>query len=197
MILVQNAKSVAKSTLVPFFCLLYVSGIVLFIPISRIVTSDADVSFSSEITRILGGFDYKTEDEILSMIFDSEDARVRPLVSTSSIAGVVFGAVHCFAWHFSFPSRAEQILWRAASLGIVRSCTVILQTVLCAREDAEGFGRIVTRLLASIGALFCISASFIYPLARITLLVIAISSLRSLSPSALDTIDWVGFVPHI
>lgn len=79
----------------------------LFIPISRIVTSDADASLSSEITRILGGFDYNTEDETFSMIFYSEDARVKPLLSTSSIAGAVFGAVHCLAWHFSFPSRAE------------------------------------------------------------------------------------------
>lgn len=82
-------------------------------------------------------------------------------------------------------------------MGIVGSCVVTFQTVLCSREDAEGFGRIVARLLATIGALFCVLASFIYPLARITLLVIAISSLRSLPPSALDTIDWVEFVPHI
>ncbi len=32
------------------------------------------------------------------------------------LVGVVFGAVHVVAWNFSFPTRAEQILWRVCSL---------------------------------------------------------------------------------
>lgn len=38
---------------------------------------------------------------------------------------------------------------------------------------------------------------FVYPVSRITLLVLAVISLRSLPPSAFDTVDWVEFVPHI
>ncbi len=33
--------------------------------------------------------------------------------------GWLFGALHCVAWSFSFPSHAEKVLWRASSLAIV------------------------------------------------------------------------------
>ncbi|SJL08999.1 uncharacterized protein ARMOST_12375 [Armillaria ostoyae] len=35
--------------------------------------------------------------------------------------GSFFGAIHCAAWSFSFPSYAEKVLWRTSSLGIVIS----------------------------------------------------------------------------
>lgn len=32
------------------------------------------------------------------------------------LGAVTFGAVHCLAWNFAFPTRAEQILWRTTSV---------------------------------------------------------------------------------
>lgn len=34
----------------------------------------------------------------------------------TSIITVLFGVLHCFAWHSHFPSEAERLLWRIASL---------------------------------------------------------------------------------
>lgn len=40
-------------------------------------------------------------------------------------------------------------------------------------------------------------AALVYPTARLVLLGLAVSSLRSLPPSAFDTVDWIELVPHI
>ena len=40
-----------------------------------------------------------------------------PLIfSLMAMSALVFGSLHCLAWNFAFPSRAELILWRIASI---------------------------------------------------------------------------------
>lgn len=34
----------------------------------------------------------------------------------AGLSVLVFGAAHCIAWHFSFPTHAERILWQASSI---------------------------------------------------------------------------------
>ncbi|CZR63518.1 uncharacterized protein PAC_13415 [Phialocephala subalpina] len=38
------------------------------------------------------------------------------IFSIMAVSALVFGGLHCLAWNFEFPSRAELILWRTASL---------------------------------------------------------------------------------
>lgn len=167
----------------------------LFIPIARILKPVDDTSLSGGFFDSVGGFNVETEDEIFSMVFYSEDAGVRPLFSTSSIAGALFGAVHCLAWHFSFPSHTERILWRTASLGVIGSCAGTLFAAMVFDDYAD---KGTFRFIATwIGVVLCALATLLYPVFRITLLVLALTSLRSLPPSAFDTVDWVDFVPHI
>lgn len=135
----------------------------------------------------MSGFNVDAEIETFSMIFYSENAGGRPLLSTSSIAGMLFGAVHCLAWNFSFPSYVERVMWRTASLGVVGSCAVIIYSALFFKFIRQNDSLLVPGGLAS----------FVYPVARITLLVLAVTSLRSLPSSAFDAIDWVELVPHI
>lgn len=140
------------------------------------------------------------------MIFYSEDADVRTLLGSSSIAGALFGAVHFLAWSSTFPSSLEQTLWRAASLGVVLSCGLSLAgtLVLCLAEFIESrvdtIGIALGCVLIVLGTLFpifSIPVPIVYPLARITLLVLAVASLRSLPHSAFDSVPWVEFIPHI
>src|SRR6266540_3726894 len=35
-----------------------------------------------------------------------------------AIIGIVYGGFHCLAWNFQFPTRADQIFWRTASVAI-------------------------------------------------------------------------------
>lgn len=198
-LLLQGAKSTTNIVSVSFYASLYVIDVVLFIPIAKILKSDDETSLSGEIFKSIGAFDVGAEDEIFSMVFYSEDANVRSLLSTSSIAGTLFGVVHCLAWYFSFPSHVEQVMWRTASLGLVVSCVATLYTVVFRELNfvVYGFWYAVTEKLLSLGFALCGLSSFVYPVARITILVLAMVSLRSLPTSAFDTIDWVEFVPHI
>jgi hypothetical protein len=45
-----------------------------------------------------------------------------PLISSlTAVSTMIFGGLHCIAWSFDFPSKAEQLIWRIAS---VSSATV-------------------------------------------------------------------------
>lgn len=146
------------------------------------------------------GFDSKSKQETYFMIFFSEDADFKPMLGTCSIAGVLFGAVHCLAWNFSFPSHGEQILWRTASLGIVGSCAAFFYTSFLFHigdakpGDLKGF---IILIFIVLGSVPFVLAVFVYPVSRITLFVLAVTTLRSLPSSAFDTVDWVELVPHI
>lgn len=92
--------------------LCHVINLVLIFPVCQILKSDGDVEYSRPSI-----FDKTESAYTFSMMFYSEDAGVRRLLGTSSIAGALFGAAHCLAWNLDFPSRAEQIIWKIAALG--------------------------------------------------------------------------------
>lgn len=144
---------------------------------------------------INSAFNSETKAETLAMIFYSEESGAMPLLTTFSIAGALFGVVHCLAWHFSFPSQVERVMWISASLGVVGSCTATFLTVLSEPYINRLYN--LQRVLCYLCTAPFAIATFIYPVARITLLVLALTSLRFLPTSALDTIDWVELVPHI
>lgn len=178
-----------------FLLTFYIINFAVLIPIAQILDNDAKDSFQ------IPAFDTAQQVRVFSMMFYSETAGITPLLSTSAIAGAVFGAIHCLAWHFSFPSHAEQIMWRSASLGVVVSCFVTFQTAFFwDAADSGGIGGFwvfVEQTLVLLGVPLCFLASIAYPVARIALLILSITSLRSLPPSAFDIIDWVELVPHI
>lgn len=180
----------------PFYTLIYIVDLALFIPIAKIAAGGYDSSLSKSV---FSGFEVDAQIKTFSMIFYSEDASVKPLLNSSSIAGALFGSIHCLAWHFTFPSIVEKIMWRSASLAVVGSCVATLHTVLCIHflDDSKDFWGVVRGVLAVLCMVLCALACFIYLFARITLLVLAVISLRSLPPSAFDTVQWVELVPHI
>lgn len=174
-----------------------VIDLVLFIPIEMILHfGPENGSLSNFVDSI---YDTSVVEETFSMMFYSENADIKSVLGTSSLAGVLFGAVHCLAWNFSFPSHVEQIMWRAASLGVITSCAAALLTALCFNfnHDPNRLWEVLVALLARVGVVLSGLAAFIYPVARIILLVLGITSLRSLPSSAFDTINWIDLVPHI
>lgn len=137
--------------------------------------------------------------KILSMIFYCEDAEFKPIFCTFSLVGALYGAIHCFAWNSSFPTIGEQLYWRSASSTLVVSCVAALRSVFPWDNPAStGFWITICCFSThTIGGSLVLLATFFYPLARITLLVLAIASLRSLPPSAFHSVDWIDFIPHI
>ena len=108
--------------------------------------------------------------------------------------GFCFGAIHCIAWRFSFPTPTELLMWRISSVAITAVpiyiplifflCGLLLDT------DSHKFGLIVLYF----GSL---SGGILYVITRAVTLVLAFTSLRDLPPGAYQTVHWTTFIPHV
>lgn len=105
------------------------------------------------------------------------------------VFAMIFGAVHCGAWSLAFPSHIEQLLWRTASMVLVGVPGIYLLLM-----GLYAFGE---QLLVKYMLLISLVGIPLYILARITLLVLMFTTLRSLPPTALETVHWTTFIPHI
>jgi len=107
--------------------------------------------------------------------------------------GTVFGGIHCSGWNFSFPTYAEQRLWRVASLAvtIIPFLSTIVVTIFAR------FGRTDTVTdVETFTALLLLLCALVYVSARFVLLGLALSLLRHLPPTAFIVINWTRFYPH-
>ena len=108
--------------------------------------------------------------------------------------GVCFGAIHCIAWHFSFPTHTELLMWRISSVAITAVPIFIplmfFLGLLLDNTDFEKFGDAVFFF----GPL---SGGILYIIARAVTLVLAFTSLRDLPPGAYETVHWTTFIPHV
>ncbi|KIM23270.1 hypothetical protein M408DRAFT_28065 [Serendipita vermifera MAFF 305830] len=118
-----------------------------------------------------------------------------------SVLGAVFGAIHCIVWSSEFPSNAELVTWRISCVAMI--VVPLLVAAVCAvaiiairRPDEEE----TPVWTAVIGAVFYLSlalTAWVYVASRIATLIITFTTLRSLSPAALTTVDWTTFIPHL
>lgn len=140
---------------------------------------------------------------IMSMMFYSEWVDKSPLYYASAIGGAIFGSIHFFAWHSSFPSQMEKTCWWTASISIVGICTCavpgyfIYGSFTRLRDTFSSAQQIYQGSLSVLKLVCKFLVYLIYPFARIMLLAIAISSLRALPTTALDTVQWIELFPHI
>jgi len=108
------------------------------------------------------------------------------------LGAAIFGACHCLAWNFEFPTSIEQTLWRAAS--------VIVATILppfylfwlfldTSPWLSKGFYKLALGIARFVTALLYVSA-------RIYLLVGMFRSLFYLPPEAFVS-TWSSSIPHV
>lgn len=105
------------------------------------------------------------------------------------IFAMIFGAVHCIAWSFMFPSHTEKLLWRISAVALVGVPAIYIVFVVLIACEVDWLAK-PTLLLSTVGIPF-------YLLARVTLLVLAFTTLRDLPPNAYETIHWMTFIPHV
>ena len=107
--------------------------------------------------------------------------------------GICFGAIHCIAWGFSFPTHTELLIWRMSSVAITAVPVYIpLMFALGGWLGNSDFDTI-----GYIAYISIIPAGLLYVIARAVTLVLALTSLRDLPPGAFDTVYWTTFIPHV
>ncbi|KAI0059777.1 hypothetical protein BV25DRAFT_1022277 [Artomyces pyxidatus] len=114
-------------------------------------------------------------------------------------AALVFGAVHCAAWHYSFPSHIEKFIWHISSLAIVVIPAVMLVLLLVAAvftSDESNLPGVLKDALPVICMLVFLLSAPIYVAARLLLLALSFSTLRSLPPEAYRAVQWTLRIPH-
>lgn len=95
---------------------------------------------------------------------------------------VVFGVLHCLGWNLFFPTKAEQFIWRSASVFITFIPIIVLP-----------FWKYKSRV-AMYPALALLS---LYVFARFALLMEAVVTLRKQPETAYLAVDWSYFLTHI
>ncbi|KZP19179.1 hypothetical protein FIBSPDRAFT_744307 [Athelia psychrophila] len=106
----------------------------------------------------------------------------------------VFGAVHCTAWSYAFPTLEQQWLWRGCAIAIAviplpMAATFVFLDPIGARWNNNRSAP-MQRMCMVLGALLYIPA-------RIILLVLSFTTLRHLPLSAYQTVQWTALIPHV
>ena len=111
--------------------------------------------------------------------------------------GVCFGAIHCIAWSFPFPTQVELLMWRISSVAITAiTFNIPLIIGLAGWLEHMDFNT-AAGIIGDIAILSILSGGILYVIARVFTLVLAFTSLRDLPPGAFDTVHWTTFIPHV
>ena len=131
----------------------------------------------------------------------ANDGEITSIIYAASGIAALFGAIHCIGWTFKFPSHAEQLLWRTSSIAItclpLASRPIYLTIIWLGNYQRNGVLGWVAKFLGLSTFIATILSSIIYIIARVTLLILALTSLHSLPAEAYQTVHWTTFIPHI
>ncbi|KAI0062766.1 hypothetical protein BV25DRAFT_1915892 [Artomyces pyxidatus] len=103
---------------------------------------------------------------------------------------MVFGAVHCAAWHYAFPSPTEQLIWRISSVAAV-AVPGELFFVLLALWSTDSYRNRLRYISLSVFFSFCL-----YIVSRVLLLTLSFTTLRDLPYDAYKSVQWTLLIPH-
>ena len=139
-------------------------------PISEARRS-ADIDF---VAFIVGNqdkdVDLSREDRFSANSSDDGDVGIADLIVLG--VGVCFGAIHCIAWHFSFPTHAELLIWRISCVAItVVPSYIPLITGLASWLERMGFE--IGSIIGGIAAISLFPAFILYIVARVFTLALA------------------------
>ncbi len=169
--------------LLPFFIIfLFISAPVIFI--LMIAASFGDIVFSGVIP--LGASHVPT-------YYTPGSSNIKTQTFVFMVCGSLFGALHCVGWNFTFPTYAEQMLWRVTSLAVAVIPIVFVGfaiPTLIFRNSTTGVILWLSRFLLAM-------QFFLYMLARLSLLVQALALLRKQPTGAFLDIDWLKVIPHL
>ena len=104
------------------------------------------------------------------------------------LVAMSFGAVHCIAWSYTFPSYTELTMWQVSAIAIIAIPAGILLGLL--PDTVDYVGVFLLLVLSFIGVP-------LYICARMVLLVLSFTTLKSLPYAVYHTVQWTELIPHI
>lgn len=112
------------------------------------------------------------------------------IVCSAGLTAVIFGCVHLFpAWFLDYPSHTEMWLWRlSAAIITIEPFIICLSAITTYKYGQDAVATAFTWL-----ALLSLPS---YTISRITIIILALASLRDLPDSASQYVDWIALVPH-
>lgn len=114
---------------------------------------------------------------------------------TFVLTEAAYGAWHCIAWNYHFPTNIEKILWRACGLAITAFNPFIWIMVPAALATLLNI-RTFVRLPALLAQVIYLVPWLSYPPLRGFLILECLISLRKLPSSAFEDAQWTKYIPH-
>ena len=102
-----------------------------------------------------------------------------------SATWLLLGGLHLIAWNFHFPTETEKILWRVASLVSAGGPIVCLLSIFTPLPNEK------------ISTAFFFTSVIVGVVSRALLMGLMLASLRTLPPSAYETVAWTAYIPHL
>ncbi|KAJ7469584.1 hypothetical protein FB451DRAFT_1091624 [Mycena latifolia] len=104
-----------------------------------------------------------------------------------TLVAIIFGTIHCAAWHAPFPSAPEAWAWRLASAAVTLIPTLIGLAQLWRPRAAHPAQLEVVFFGTLLG----------YIVSRLVLIILPFTTLRALPAQSLVEIEWITYIPHI
>ncbi|TFK59981.1 hypothetical protein BDN72DRAFT_905364 [Pluteus cervinus] len=124
----------------------------------------------------------------------------------SCVIGMIFAGIHFIAWNSHFPTHVELLLWRSSSL-VVLVIPFLLGLLGILLGDWEfdprsgnGFDKYyvpIAIILFILRLALYVLGPILYILARVSLIVQALVSLRDLQPPVFQNVEWTSYIPHL
>ena len=150
--------------------------------------------FVEMLGHMSGGGDIEPRSKRVPTLYWGESSDDDPRThAAAGLVAVIFGAVHCIAWSFQFPSHMEQMLWRISAIAII-SVPVLFPLV-----GLFGFVHLpwLSNKREVLTVVMVVVLASLYMLARVMLFILAFISLRTLPPEAYYAVTWTTYIPHI
>lgn len=147
-------------------------------------------------------------DRIRNDVFAMKYSKLDQLVVFCVWVG--YAGTHYAAWKFSFPSRVELLLWRVSCIVMSASMAVfwitsnrkfylLVPLLMPWLKNKERFRKAAyeQKRVSGVQIFSGVFTTLAYVVARLSLIALAFSSLRSLPSGAFSTINWITFWPHL
>ena len=118
-----------------------------------------------------------------------------------SVPTAAFGALQMIAWNFTFPTRAEQMLWRYTCVGgcavLGTGCALEAAAIIASKFTLSGMKTFNSYKVQWPWCLSFHIAGSMYLIARLIVITEVVISLRALPASSFRTVQWTDWFPHV